>query len=343
MLNTKKGLTASLAGLLAGVVFGFGPYWEDIKREAFPSPTAAVWEQGEVDEQVLKDTADIEPLLALAPPSDDAPDGEWQKFLAQLNQVGSGKYHTSTPLLPWYAYIATHRPQVLYKKLGSSDFDTTKFNHLLQMGMLGDWYQYVEDPDALLLSSGQALMGYALANGEREARRRVAEAFFNSARNTDRTHPLSLELENIRFAAPAMTTQEKAGLLDALLQGPFNLDPRDVRRLTLLEEMDREKLLGLIEKFQYSNKSMSSYMTTAALLGEARYIRVMAGDARDNDRQPTNFYCSVCGLALAADGLIGEPLVRAEDSGELQILPSDQYGFVLTRGPGAQMAQEGAQ
>ncbi|MGL6161168.1 hypothetical protein [Microbulbifer sp.] len=329
------------------MALGSVPYWEDIKRDAFPNRPSAVWELGEIDEQVMKDTASIEQLLALTPPGNGAPGREWQNFLAQLNQVDTGERYSNggatTPLLPWYAYIAKHNPQALYKNLNSGDFDSSKFNHLLQMGMLGDWYQYVESIDKLLLGSEQALLSYALARGGEEARRKVTEAFFNIARDSDRTHPLSLELENIRFAAPAMNPQERQILLDSLLQGPFKIDPRSVRRLTLLEDMNREKLRALIEKFQYSHKSMSSYMTTAALLGEAKYISVMAGDARDNDGQPTNFYCSVCGLALAADGLIGEPLVQAEDRDELQILPSEQYGFVLTREPGAQVAQEGAQ
>lgn len=347
MQNTKTILFVIVTGILLGTVTGAMPYWDDIRQEAFPASKSTAWDLGAVDEQVMNDTADIERLLALTPPSDGASEEAWQNFLAQLNQVDTGKRYSNggvtTPLLAWYAYIAKHRPEVLYKNLNSAEFDTAKFNHLLQMGMLGDWHKQVEKVDELLLGSHQALLSYALANGKQQAQRRVVEALFRIEKDTDTIPPLQLELENIRFAAEVMNAQQRQQLLDTLLRGPFKIDPRGVRRLALLDDTDTEQLRALIKKFQYPHKSMSSYMITAAQLGEADYVGVMARDVGDNASQPTNFYCSACGLALATDGLIGQPLTQAVSRDELQIIPAEKYGFVLVRRQANQMALEDVQ
>lgn len=342
MHNLKTAVAFSLAGVLAGALFGAAPYWTDIKREVTPDRSPVSWEQGEIDREVMADTASLAQLLELSPPADNAPDEKWNAFLVELRQtdIGGRNRHNgvNNPLLPWYAYIARHRPEVLYRNLGTREFDTSKFDHLLKMGMLGDWHLHVSRPDELLIGNSSALQALARTHGTDTAREKVIEAFFRLARQPEGTY--QLRPENLRFAAPALSPAQRRILLDTLLTGPFRLDPREVRRLALLDEMDPHKLRALIRKFSYPEKSMSSYMITAAQLGEKEYVGILAADAPDNAKQPTNFYCSVCGLALASDGLIGEPLAEAVSEGLLQVTPSEQYGFILSRSERGQMFAE---
>ena len=50
-------------------------------------------------------------------------------------------------------------------------------------------------------------------------------------------------------------------------------------------------------------------------------MKQFISDAQDNDKQPTNFYCAGCSLALVSDGLVGSPLIWAVQEGkEVQII-----------------------
>ena len=76
-------------------------------------------------------------------------------------------------------------------------------------------------------------------------------------------------------------------------------------------------------------------MSDATLLGDISYIRTFVNDADDNDKQPTNFYCSTCTLAISTEGLIGEPLLHAVSQGRLKITPQNGLNgevALLTKG-----------
>lgn len=323
-----------LLSLLLGVWFGAYPYWPDIyAHSASPAYTGA-WEAGKIDNEILKNTPNIEQLLAVQPPSVDASAQAWTAFLNSLNSIKLGERFgnsgSTSPLLVWYAYVAKHHPESIYQAINGGNFDASKLNHLLMMGFLQDWDTHVEDKGQLLLANDQALLRFALSKGEQIARRATADTFFNMAKDPYRKEPRKINLENLRFAMGAMTAEEKTRAINALGQSYFQFDPRDVRQLLLVPGLNREELLSLIQQTAYPSKSMSSYMTTGALLGDIQYVHTLANDVRHNASQPTNFYCSACALALATDGLIGQPLYEAIGQQRLLVDLEKEPPFILS-------------
>lgn len=336
----KSDVITAVLATVVGAVGGFALYFSDIQNNAFPDSKSVEWNTGIVDEQVLKDTANIKHILALDPPRPGAPDDEWERFMAALDQVDMGKRYpnsgVTTPLLGWYAYIAKHHPASIYNLLEKHNRGSSLFNHLIQFGFLKDWADKMKDRNRILLNSNEALLVYSNSRGEAEAQRDVANAFFSYAEiknNGDSEHKLkslNINLKNIVFAMNAMTEAEKQQVLPLLQSGIFKFDPRAVEHLINIESMDRDGLLALIRMYAYPHKSMSSYMTTGALLGAKDYVRNMVEDVHDNAKQPTNFYCSACGLALATDGLIGQELVKTVANQQLQIKQSKNGEFILS-------------
>jgi len=330
-------ILASVVGAIGGIVL----YFPDIQNNAFPNSDTVEWTTGAIDEQVLKDTANIKQLLALEPPRPGAPDDEWKRFILELDQVEMGKRYSNsgvtTPLLGWYAYIAKHHPTSIYNLLENNRKSYSLFNHLLQFGLLKDWADNMKNRDQILLRSTEALLSFSISRGEKKAQRDLADAFFNSAENKNnndgeyKLKPININLKNILFSMNAMTETEKKKVLPLLQSGLFKFDPRAVEHLTHLENMDSEGLLSLIKMYAYPSKSMSSYMTTGALLGEKKYVASMVEDVHDNAKQPTNFYCSACGLALATDGLIGQTLINVAAEDKLQINKSISGEFILSK------------
>ena len=337
----KSDVITAILATVVGAVGGFALYFSDIQNNAFPDSVSIEWDVGAIDEDVLKDTANIKHLLALDPPRPGAPDDEWARFMAALDQVEMGKRYSNsgvtTPLLGWYAYIAKHHPASIYNLLEKHRRGNSLFNHLIQFGFLKDWADKMKDRDRILLNSNEALLVYSISRGEAEAQRDVANAFFSYAgikNNSDSTYklkPLDINLKNIIFSMNAMTETEKQQVLPLLQSGIFKFDPRAVEHLVNLESMEHDGLLALIRMYAYPNKSMSSYMTTGALLGAKDYVTNMVEDVHDNAKQPTNFYCSACGLALTADGLIGQELVKAAANQQLQINKSKNGEFILSK------------
>ena len=338
----KSDLITAILATVVGAMGGLALYLPEIQKNAFPDSDNVKWEAGTINEQVLKDTANIDHIMALKPPRPDAPDSEWKSFIAALNQVAMGKRYpnsgVTTPLLGWYAYIAKHHPASIYELLENHRTSYSLFNHLLQFGLLKDWADNMKNRDQILRRSNEALLAFSISRGEAEAQRDVAAAFFSYAENqnnsdSDSQHnpnPLDINLKNIIFAMNAMSETEKQQVLPLLQSGLFKFDPRAVEHLTHLENMDRDSLLSLIRMYAYPSKSMSSYMTTGALLGAKDYVTSMVADVHDNAKQPTNFYCSACGLALATEGLIGQALIKAAAEQQLQIEQSESGEFILS-------------
>lgn len=323
-----------LLSILLGVWFGAFPYWPDISAHSVSPTYTGTWEAGEIDNEILKNTPNIEQLLTVQPPSVDASTQAWTTFLNSLNSIKLGErfgnYGSTSPLLVWYAYVAKHHPASIYQAINGGNFDTTKLNHLLMMGFLQDWDTQVKDRGQLLLANDQALLRFALSEGEQVARRTTMDAFFNVANDPNNAKPRNINLENLRFAMGAMTEEEKIRAIKALGDSRFKFDPRDVRHLLLVPGLDREELLPLIQQTAYSSKSMSSYMTTGALLGDIQYVHTLVNDVRDNASQPTNFYCSACALALATEGLIGQPLYEAIEQQRLLVNLEKEPPFILS-------------
>lgn len=335
MFANKLEMNVALISLIVGVVAGSYQYLPDINKLAFDGNTA-VWEDGALDEKALENTAALETIINLNIPSNGASLDEWRRHLETLDQLGKsnklfGSSNTSN-LGALYAQVALEKPEAIYNRLNDRSFNVRKAGNLLEAGLLPDWYEYVDNPDALLLKNVAFILSYATSQGAENAKRRVAQAFF-AASLSERSQ--KIELEALAYAYPAMTLQQQESIVPLLKSSKFKYDPRDVINLSHLNAFSPEDLISLIKHQAYSSKSMSSYMSDAALLGDISYIRTFADDADDNDKQPTNFYCSGCSLAISTEGLIGEPLLNAVSQGRLKITP--QRGLngevaILTQG-----------
>lgn len=342
MKINKSDVIVAILATVIGATGGLALYWPEIQKNAFPDAVSIDWEVGVVDEQVLIDSANFEQMLALNPPQPDAEASEWKSFVAALDQIEMGKRYSNrgvtTPLLGWYAYIAKHHPASIYNLLDNGRTRKSLFNHLIQFGFLEGWADKLKNKDQILLNSNDALLDFSISVGEVEAQRYVADVFLSYAENKNNNNGKSYRLKtidiavgNIIFAMNAMSESEKLQVLPLLQSGLFRVDPRSVKYLKDEKSMEHDGLLALIKMYAYSSKSMSSYMITGALLGEKDYVMTMVADVKDNARQPTNFYCSACGLALATDGLIGQALITAAAEQQLQIDRSKSGEFVLSK------------
>jgi hypothetical protein len=155
----------------------------------------------------------------------------------------------------------------------------------------------------------------------------VIDAFF--ARSDLR---IQLKLECLRFALPAMTDDEVERFIPHLRNSLYRPDPRRFRGMLQSDRFaGREgELLSLIVEYAYSSRSMSSYLVDGALLGNSHYVHELLSDLSDNAKQPTNFYCAACGLALATDGVIGSALLQAIGNGQPLAVSHDGVQIVIT-------------
>ncbi|MEH6458204.1 MAG: hypothetical protein V7749_17885 [Cocleimonas sp.] len=296
-----------------------------------------------LNKTALKDTAAIEPLLALKPPEKDASVHEWYDFALSLDDLDLGKRYgnrgQTTPMLSWYAYIAKYKPQAIYKLYNQGKLGNIKFEHLLQFGFLKYWDEYVNDVDKLLLSENQTVLSMAYEKGVDVTRRRVSQAFFKVSNDDFSSHNPNLEIENLLFAMKSMTDDEKVRVKEILEMGIFDIDPRFLYHLKLsdifADDSTNEALVALIEKYakrgSYDRRSMSIYMVDGAILGNKKYIETMVKDLETNAKQPTNFYCAACGIALSADGLMAYPLINASKKGKVEVNANPDGQFILSR------------
>lgn len=336
--NVVVATVISALAIFAGSVLGFVQYWPDIHRKAFTKTNESGWSRGPVDEQILEDSANIEQILALEPPEPGATAGEWMVFVYHLESIDMGERYgnrgITTPLLVFYAYIAKHHPEIIYKLLNTHRLDNRQFSHLIQMGFLPDWPRHVDHPDRLLLDSNAALVNRALKEGEDEARQSVKEAFFQiGAEEKDKWQP-DLSLSALRYGMDVMSAEERRRALDILLDERFEIDPRSVDELMSVEGLDPDRLLSLIRLYAYDNKSMSSYKLLGARLGATDYIESMLPDIPDNAGEPTNFYCALCGIVIYTDGMVGPPLMEAVENGNVSVNKIERSKYVLRAGGG---------
>lgn len=338
-------LTSFTFGALLGV-------WQYIPASELPTsestslktnPIVKKATSSKLNKSALKDTAAIEPLLALKAPEKDASVQEWYDFALSFDDLDLGKRYgnrgQTTPMLSWYAYIAKYKPQAIYKLYNQGKLGNIKFEHLLQFGFLKYWDEYTNDVDKLLLSENQTVLSMAYEKGVEETRRRVTKAFFKVSNDDFSSSNPNLEIENLLFAMKSMTGSEKVRVKEILEMGIFDIDPRYLYRLKLSDiyknDSDNQALVALIEKYakrgNFDRRSMSIYMVDGAILGSEKYIKTMVKDLETNAKQPTNFYCAACGIALSADGLIAYPLINASKKNKVEINSNSKDQIILSR------------
>lgn len=294
----------------------------------------------EFDKKAYKNTADIDALLNLRAPDKSASINEWHRFALSLDDIALGKRYSNsrqtTILLSWYAYIAKYKPEALYRLYNQGKLGSSKFEHLLQFGFLKYWDESINDTDKLLLNNRQAVLSLAYSKGAEEVRKRIAQVFFEEAnKQTIKLRGKHLRIENLLFAIKGMTSEEKSRILPILKRGVFQIDPRQLYRLKLTKLFEDDDIASLIDQYaktsSYSQRMMSGYMPDGAMLGNEKYIDIMMQDLEDNAKQPTNFYCAACGLALSTDGLVGYPLINAAKKDKVVLSKDANGAMILSR------------
>lgn len=307
------------------------------------SKFASLSANNQFNKKAFINTAKIGPLLKLKAPEKSAPLSEWYSFVLSLNDLDLGKRTgnsgQTTPLLSWYAYIAKHKPEALYKLYNQGKLGESKFEHLLRFGFLKYWDESINDVDSVLLETDQAVLSLAYNKGTAQARRRVAQAFFKLSENqiTSSRHN-KLEIGILSFALKGMTDSEKSRVLPILKSGSYRIDPRDFYHLKHDKLLSDSQIVSLIDQYakqgSYSQRMMSGYMMDGAILGNADYIKSMTRDLEDNAKQPPNFYCAACALALSSEGLLGYPLINASKKGKVVFNKDENGTMVLSRKEG---------
>ena len=256
----------------------------------------------------------------LVPPTDDASTERWLAFAQQVKATDNGTRHDNydytTPLLPWYVYIARRHPEAIYRFYAERQIGARTFSHLLQFGLLPEWYQRLPDARALLLKDSTALINLATHQGLDFARAELIGAI-----RERREERFSIDGDHLRLAMGAMDGNEVLQLFARVQSGEIIVDPRHLRPLETVSElngMQGELLTAIATQALkgYADRGMSSYFLHGAELGEAHYVEEMLKDAGDNAGQPNNFYCAACYLALVSDGLIGSTLIEHLDDGD---------------------------
>lgn len=257
----------------------------------------------------------------LVPPATGATNAEWLAFAHQVHDTETGSQHDNsdytTPLLPWYAYIARQNPHAIYTLYQERNINDRIMGHLIQFGLLPQWYEEMEGAQKLLLSEPAALINLAVQRGSDFARAELISLLRNGEAQRGRVGAGPL-----LFAISGMRDDEIDKLLTQLGSGALRLDPRSLRTLMQeprVESRESEMLAILrVQAQRYgssSSRSMSSYFLHGAELGAQDYVSNLVADVQDNDGQPTNFYCAACYLALVSDGMVGKTLTQAVQAG----------------------------
>jgi len=280
------------------------------------------------------DNRNVQQVLDLKIPEGSEDSLGWQQYYLAVKalqirdkrgRIQSGFYSTS-PKVGLLALMAKRAPREFVKLLDRGEISRYTFSHFLDAGLLRDWRGYSDRPYELMLENSQALHIAALQEGDISALRRgVATAFFKDAKGLD------LDMRSLAFAMPAMDDNEVQSIVNRLLGGTFDYDPRAVAHLDRLGAFTPEQLVKLVEHKAYSNKSMSSYQFEAVKWGSDQYLLSMAGDSPTNAKQPMNFYCAICTLVAFADGLVAQSLTDAVNSNNL-VIAKENDGWVMKNG-----------
>jgi hypothetical protein len=328
---TKIDLIIIVLALLIGTICGGYQYRNDILHSLSGENNPIVWEQLDIDKKVVENTTNIDAIMALNPPHADAPEEEWARFILQIKPIHpkNQRGHTNlSPMLAWYAYIAKHNPASLYSLINNNKLSNSIFTHLLRSGLLTHWQQSITHTDKILLNNLDAIASIALTQGLENARQQVIDGFFKQLVENGDNKVSNINIDILRFALMGMDAAQQQQAIDSLLAGRFKYDPRRIMRLSPI--IDNESiLLSLLQQQAYPSKSMSSYIQDGALWGAQEYIDTLISDVQDNAKQPMNFYCSVCGLALSSDGLLGQALIDASLQQSLHIQRNNEGIFVI--------------
>lgn len=318
MLSTRTTLIFILLGAFAGTSF---------QLVVSGAKTTAPVQQATITPPQAEMLAAAPPASVtidnLTPPPPGASRAQWLSFAHQVSGTKTGSRHDNrdytSPLLPWYVYIARQSPEAIYSLYQDRTINKRILGHLIQFGLLPEWYQQLPDARKLLLNEPAALINLAVHHSSAFAR----EELISLLREYE-SQMGSISAGTLLFAISGMQDHELESILSQLQNGTMRIDPRSLRHLMLeprLENRDSDVLaiMRTQEKGGYNSgksRSMSSYFLHGAELGAADYVEKLIHDAKDNNDQPTNFYCAACSLALVSEGLVGADLIDAVTAGK---------------------------
>lgn len=319
MFSTRTTLTLLLLGMITGAASQL------VISGAPPATTAAAPATTTTTAQPAMLAAPADEAKAytlLSPPPPGADKAQWLQFAHRVKETKTGSRHDNrdytTPMLPWYVYIARQSPETIYTLYEDHTIGSRTLAHLIQFGLLPDWYEQLEGARKLLLSEPQALINLAVHRSIAFARAELV-----SLLRENESQKISVSAGPLLFALSGMQDHEVDYILSQMRNGTMRIDPRSLRRLMLeprLKGREDEMLQAMRTQAENGynspkSRSMSSYFLHGAELGAADYVSNLINDVSDNNSQPTNFYCAACALALVSDGLTASSLIDAVKQG----------------------------
>ncbi len=308
-----KKLTYGIA-FIAGIFFVQGYHWYIEKIVDFEFESTS---DSNINKTVEWNLPDLGEILRVYIPSIYATEDEWLEFYNAITSIKQGNGNTRiwhrSPFLGFLAYLAKNNPSLIMDMVDEGKISMDVFGHLVQMGLLNDWYEMSSRPEDIIRSSKIGLLRLGVNLGIDEAKERAKHAFLNLEK-VNETKDISLK--NLRFASSEMTSLEKRIIFEVLMSENVYFNTYDIRFLRGL--LTDQEVLEVTKKAKTtnSNKYLPEYTyIEGASLRNAEFAQYIMNDfesiqGNSGDTRHIN-YCVICSLALTTDGLLGDGLTKA--------------------------------
>ncbi len=295
---------------------------------------------GKTNSRVFKELMDLTAIANISLPLPSASDIEWQLFQDDILAIHNdeqrpgyklGSITHRSELIGFVAYLAKYKPHLAMQWVDEKVVNVPVFNHLVQMGLLKNWFVLSNNPDYLVKRSQIGLLRLALNQGVEKAESIAMNAFLHTSheiksqeqiRKESRQNPVSMV--NLRFAMDAMRADQLRRLEELLINKQINIDVNDIAQIASV--FPKSTLLTIIDDYATVDASRQAYAFDAVKLGDESvvqqilddYVQHIGDDSTFRQQAYTHFSrCPICALALNTDGLI----VSNAQAKRLQIKP----------------------
>ena len=290
----------------------------DLSAIGFDSLKLKLLATGEENQQILHNLPDLKAIAEIKMPLPDSDDQHWSIFADQLieldqnynRQIGrNSKITHFSPHIALLAYMAKYQPERVIGLVEQKAVTISAFDHLIQMGLLKNWYELANDPDQLIRASRVGLLRLALNQGVNQSEEIAKKAFLNSDSADNKSLPVSLV--NLRFALNSMNDSDKLRIADLLQGNTFNFDINEIRQLRGI--FSDETLLSLISNNIDQHRTRQQFWFDAAQMNSQTAVETMLSDYSKHlgdDKKVASYdykksaACNICFLALTTDGLM---------------------------------------
>ena len=283
--------------------------------------------QGETHSRVFKELMDLTAIASISMPLPSANDAEWQNFQEKVLAVHNdeqrpgyklGSISHRSELIGFVAYLAKYKPRLAMQWVDEKVVSVSAFNHLVQMGLLKNWFTLSSQPDYLVKRSQIGLLRLALNQGVSKAENIAIKSFLSTKhevkteeqiKKKSRQNPVSMV--NLRFAIDAMQ-EDQLNRLEVLLKNKkIKIDIDDIAQITSV--FPKQTMLEIIDVYSNFDASRQIYAFDGAKLGDENIVQKILSDyslhlgdtAQFRKQAYTHFSrCPICTLALNTDGLI---------------------------------------